>query len=264
MSLDASADPEHQRLLLRPRRSALVEAGTRRAGRRSRGRPAVHRLLRTPGVDPAARATLHGLAVRLDGVTVPPPGAPLPQWTPTRLNGRYQQALGLATLILSGASYELDGGRSVSVDGLLVTMWRVYETFLGRALGEALRQRIGGRAQTQDLAHFLDSGRKHQLRPDLVHYLSTPVVVADAKYKPERERGDLYQMLAYCMRLGLSDGHLVYVSGGADTVSVSSAASGTVRLHRHVLDLALPPSELRARIGVLADTILQTGPLRRP
>lgn len=219
---------------------------------------AVRRLLRTPGVTPASRTALHGLAALLDGVTVPVPGAPLPRWTGTRLNRRYQQSLGLAALILSGGSYELDGGRHVSVDGLLVTMWRVFETFLGQALGEALRQRIGGRSQTQDLAYFLDIGRQHQLRPDLVHYLSGPVAVVDAKYKAERERGDLYQMLAYCMRLGLSDGHLVYVSGDEDTVHVPSP-SGAVRLHRHVLDISVSPGELRARLAALADAVLHAG-----
>lgn len=220
---------------------------------------AVRRLQRTPGVTPTARTALHGLAVRLDGVTAPVPGAPLARWTSTRLNQRYQQALGLAALILGGSSYELDDGRSISVDGLLLTMWRVYETYLGKALGEALRQRIGGRSETQDLAYFLDSERQHQLRPDLVHYLSGPAVVADAKYKPERERGDLYQMLAYCMRLGLSDGHLVYISGSEDTVHVPVSGS-VVRLHRHVLDLTLPHQELHARVAALADAILQTGP----
>lgn len=224
---------------------------------------AVHRLLRTPGVAPAVRTALHGLAVRLDGVTAPVPGAPLSPWAPTRLNRRYHQALGLASLVLAGASYELDDGRSVSVDGMLVTMWRVYEVFLGRALGDALRHRIGGRPQTQDLSYFLDVDRQHQLRPDLVHYLSEPVAVVDAKYKPERERGDLYQMLAYCTRLGLSEGHLVYVSGSEDVVCVPSA-SGTVRLHRHVLDLTLPPAELGAAVGTLADAVVRARAARLP
>lgn len=222
---------------------------------------AVHRLLRTPGVAPVTRAALHGLVSRLDGVTAPVPGAPLPRWTPTRLNQRYQQALGLAGLVLSGSSYELESGRRVSVDGMLVTMWRVYESFLGQALGEALRQRVGGRPQTPDLSHFLDTARRHPLKPDLVHHLSGPVVIADAKYKPERERGDLYQMLAYCLRFGLSDGHLVYVSGAEDTVHVP-VASATVRLHRHVLDITLPHRELGDRIAALADTMLACPPPR--
>ncbi|MEE4541382.1 restriction endonuclease [Streptomyces sp. V4-01] len=220
---------------------------------------AIRSLLRTPGVTPASRAALRGLEAGLDGVTAPVPGAPLPRWTATRLNRRYQQALGLAALVLSGGSYELEDGRNVSVDGLLVTMWRVYESFLGQALGEALRQRIGGRAETQDLAHYLDLGRQHRLKPDLVHYLSSPVVVADAKYKPERDRGDLYQMLAYCLRLGLSEGHLVYVSGSEDIVHIPVGRE-TVSVHRHVLDLTLPYEDLRLRIAELADRLLRVRP----
>lgn len=222
---------------------------------------AARRLLRVPGVDGAQRRTLHALTARLDGVTPPVPGAPLPGWRRDRLNARYHRPLALAELILRGASYELEDGRAVTVDGVMFQMWRLYEAFLTRALGEALTRRAGGRYQTRDRDHFLAPPRKHVLKPDLVHYLPAPTggrraaAVVDAKYKRGFHRDDLYQMLAYCVRLDLTEGHLVYASGRADVVRVP-VGDGEVRLHRHVLDLNQPPPQVNQSIDALARAVL--------
>ncbi|MER6954704.1 restriction endonuclease [Streptomyces sp. NPDC000618] len=223
---------------------------------------AARRLLRVPGVDGRQRTTLHALTARLDGVTPPVPGAPPPRWWRDRLNARYHRPLAFAELILRGASYELEDGRAVTVDGVMFQMWRVYEAFLTRMLGEALTRKAGGRYKTQDRDHFLAAPRKYVLKPDLVHYLPVPsggrraAAVVDAKYKREPHRDDLYQMLAYCVRLGLTDGHLVYASGRADVVRVP-VADGEVRLHRHVLDLSEPRRELEESIDDLAQAVLR-------
>ncbi|PVE11429.1 McrC family protein [Streptomyces scopuliridis] len=224
---------------------------------------AVRRMLRVPGVIPVHRRELQGFAAQLDGVTPPVPGAPLPVWSPTRLNLRYRPALSLATLILRGSSYELEDGRTISVDGLLFRMWQVYEDFLCGALGEALERTVGGRAEPRDRDHHLDTGKGHVLKPDLVHYLPgadgvpVPSVVVDAKYKSGPARDDLYQMLAYCVRLGLTQGHLVYASGQEDVIRVP-VAGGEIRLHRHALDLGVPHQELKSRIDGLAELIIRS------
>ncbi|MEV7108592.1 McrC family protein [Streptomyces atroolivaceus] len=226
---------------------------------------AVRRLLRVPGLEPRLRAELQGFAAQLDGVTPQMPGAPLPVWQPNRLNKRYQPVLALAALILGGASYELEDGRTIAVDGLVFRMWQVYEDFLGRALGEALVSTVGGRAEPADRNHYLTAGRRHLLMPDLLHYLpgesgvSKPAIVVDAKYKRAFHRDDLYQMLAYCVRLGLDDGHLVYAGGKPNVVRVP-VRGGEIRLHRHVLDLRLPHQELRNRIDRLAATLAESLP----
>ncbi|MBF8173352.1 restriction endonuclease [Streptomyces olivaceus] len=219
------------------------------------------RLLRVPGVEGRRRTALHALAAHLDGVAPPVPGTPPPTWRRNRLNARYHRPLALAELILGGASYELEDGRAVTVDGVMFQMWRVYEAFLSRALGEALTRRAGGTYRQQDRSHFLAPPRKYVLNPDLVHYLPAPTggrrvaAVVDAKYKHGFHRDDLYQMLAYCVRLGLSDGHLVYAAGRPDKVHVP-VAGGEVRLHRHVLDLNQPPHRLNQHIDALAETVL--------
>ena len=222
---------------------------------------ACRRLLRLPDLDASCRGRLRTLAARLDGVTPPTPGAPPPAWTATRLNVRYRSALRLAGLVLRGASYELEDGRTIQVDGLLLRMWQVYEAFLAGALGEELTRLAGGRAEAQDPTHFLDSRRRYRLKPDLVHYLPgphglpRPAVVVDAKYKRGHHPDDLYQMLAYCVCLGLPDGHLVYAAGPQNTVDIPTGTGAPVRVHRYTLDLSRPYPELRSALVQLAAAI---------
>ncbi|MFJ4520626.1 McrC family protein [Streptomyces sp. NPDC088810] len=224
---------------------------------------ATRRLLRVPGLDSAPRAALQRLTARLDGVRVLPAGAPAPHWILDRRNARYAHALALADLVLRGASYELGDGREreIAVDGMLVTMWRLFEAYLARAVGEALRHRVGGRPEPQDRNFFLDVEGRHVLKPDLVHYLPSPhdgvlrqAVVLDAKFKTRPQRDDLYQMTAYCVRLGLSEGHLVYASGTPGLVEVS-VGEGRLRIWRHVVDLSRPWRDLAADIKSLAESV---------
>ncbi|OLT24065.1 hypothetical protein BJF79_14000 [Actinomadura sp. CNU-125] len=221
---------------------------------------AARRLMRLPGVPAETRRMLRHLLVRLDGVRGFVPGRPLPEWTPTRLNARYHTALGLAGMILRGASFELDGGASVRVDGLMLTMWRVFEDFVTAALADALRP-LGGKVETQDVRHHLDHGRRVRLRPDLVHYGrdGRPRAAVDAKYKIETKVGkheaDLYQVLAYCTALGVKRGHLVYAAGDAVPHVHRIVGTADVRIEETALDLAASPDVLLARIGDLARRI---------
>ncbi|SFK38936.1 McrC family protein [Streptomyces pini] len=233
---------------------------------------AARRLARLPGLEPSVRSRLCGLDVLLDGVTAPAPGARLPVWTPTRLNARYGPALRLAELVLRGASFEYADGRRVRVDGLLLNMEKVYEDFLAAALGAVLQRRAGGRPQPHPRTHHLDDRREHVLLPDLVHLLPDdggalrPAVVVDAKYQEGLRRENLYQMLAYCTRFGLHEGHLICVAGDVDGTAVRvPAPGGTITLHRHVLDLSLPRQALTARLDDLGRTILRARtPAARP
>ncbi|WP_416982989.1 McrC family protein [Streptomyces sp. T028] len=222
---------------------------------------AARRLLRVPSLDPGLRAALQRLTARLEGVTLLPSGARPPQWTPGRRNARYSHALVLAELVLRGGSYEFGDSRYLAVDGMLVVMWRLFEAYLARAVGEALRHRVGGRPEPQDRSHFLDAAGRHPLKPDLVHYLPSPhdgvqrpAAVVDAKFKTKPQRGDLYQMTAYCMRLGLGEGHLVYASGSEGVVEVP-VGEGRLRLFRHVVDLSRPWRELAAAVEALAESV---------
>ncbi|MEK8143849.1 hypothetical protein NKH18_23745 [Streptomyces sp. M10(2022)] len=95
------------------------------------------------------------------------------------------------------------------------------------------------------------------MRPDLVWYGNhgLPQAVADAKYKAEKPEGfpdaDLYQMLAYCTALGLSDGHLVYARGYEPGTTHRVRHAG-IRIHQHALALEQSPDELLASIASIA------------
>lgn len=221
---------------------------------------ATHRLLRLPDVPAGTRRLLRHLLLRLDGVTRLVPGRQLPEWTPSRLNNRYGTALGLAELVLRGASYELDDGTSVRVDGLMLEMWRVFEDFLCVALAEALRP-YGGRTHLQDRRHHLDHARQVKLRPDLVYDNADGrlAAVVDAKYKieavPGKHESDLYQMLAYCTVMGLNRGHLVYAAGMGEAQAHSVVGTDGLHIVETALDLSLPPSDLLAQVANLAERI---------
>ncbi|MFJ5303885.1 McrC family protein [Streptomyces sp. NPDC088350] len=223
---------------------------------------AARRLARRADVPPVLRAKLRRLDTRLEGVTAPPPGAPVAAWTPNRLNAHYVPALRLAEIVLRGASFEYEDGRPVSVDGLLFNMEKVFEDFLANTLGVALERYIGGRSQPHPRTHHLDDANEHILLPDLVHRLPGadgglhPAIVVDAKYQEGVKRENLYQMLAYCTCFGLAEGHLVSAAGDTDGPPVRvPVPGGAVTLHRHVLDLRLPYTELAAGVDELARTI---------
>lgn len=219
-------------------------------------RAACERLLRVPGVSPRTRARLRGLRQALSDVTLHVRGTPLPRWSPSRLNDRYQVALWLAELILGGNAVDQAPG-DIRLGGFLVDMAKVYEDFLTAALTEAFRPH-GGWCRPQD-RHHLDVDDRVAMRPDLVWYLDAkPAAVIDAKYKAEKPAGfpdaDLYQMLAYCTALELDDGHLVYARGNASEINHEVRHAG-VTIHAHTVDLDTTPAELLGQVSDLAGRI---------
>ncbi|MFJ8136048.1 McrC family protein [Streptomyces sp. NPDC096013] len=219
---------------------------------------AANRLTRLPDLHGDIRGRLTRLRLRLDGVGDLRRGAPLPSWTPSRLNNRYVPALRLAELILGEASIE-QRGMDTAVSGFLLDLAKVFEDFVTVGLREALRPH-GGRCRFQ-AQHHLDEAAAVLLKPDLVWYddAGRPLGVADAKYKAEKEKegfpnSDLYQMLAYCTELGVPSGHLVYARGHAPMTSHRVRRTGAV-LTQHALDLDQEPSAVLAAVARIAEHI---------
>nr|WP_062338847.1 restriction endonuclease [Herbidospora sakaeratensis] len=214
-------------------------------------RTTVERLRRLPGVDHDVRGGLLRLRLRLGDVTPIGRGQRLPAWRPSRLNARYHHALRLAELLLRGSSVDHLPGE-FTVSGFLFDMAKVFEDFVTTALRE-----ISTGPCVLQAGHHLDEGGAIRIIPDFVRYTEdgTPAVVADAKYKAEKPDGfpdaDLYQMLAYCTALNLSDGHLVYAKGEAEHTAHRVRHAG-ITIHQHALDLARPPDALLDEIGALA------------
>jgi 5-methylcytosine-specific restriction enzyme subunit McrC len=221
-------------------------------------RTACERLLRIPfGVPGDVRTRLLRLKLVLADITPIGPGRDLPAWTPTRLNAHYHTALRMAELVLRGESVEHHPG-NITINAFLFEMATVYEHFVTVALRHALSDR-GGRCGRPDDLH-LDELNSIRIKPDLVWHSSdgTPLAVVDAKYKAEKPDGfpdaDLYQMLAYCTALRLSDGHLVYAKGDAPHGSHRVRNAG-VTIHQHALDLDQPARTLLADVHELADLL---------
>ena len=103
------------------------------------------------------------------------------------------------------------------------------------------------------------------LRPDIVWKIrGSPVAVIDAKYKAEKPAGypnaDLYQLLAYCIVLGLREGHLVYARGNEEPARHEVRQSG-IEILCHALDLSQPPDVLLDQMRSLAQAIASAHPL---
>ena len=99
-------------------------------------------------------------------------------------------------------------------------MNRVFEDFLSATLSEVLNG-FGGDVRDQDRSYHLDREAALGLIPDISWWKSgRPIAVIDAKYKRTTSKdypnADGYQMLAYCTRLGLRRGWLVYADLGEE------------------------------------------------
>ncbi|MGI5367254.1 McrC family protein [Streptomyces iakyrus] len=223
---------------------------------------------RLPGLPVRTRQALHHLAGRLTGVRPLHPGAPLPHWTPNRLNSRYARVLRLAELVLSARSVQPEGGSPVTAEGFLLDLPDVFERFLTTALGDVLARR-GLRCAGQEGHHRLDEARRVRLRPDIVLYRAgRPVSVVDAKYvfldRAAPSTDHLGQLLGYCTALGLPHGHLVYAATSQDGPTDHVIRRSGITVTTHTLDLALPPAGLLSAVADLADRITATAAGTRP
>ncbi|MEV0093672.1 restriction endonuclease [Streptomyces sp. NPDC050738] len=233
-------------------------------------RTATEHLLRLPGVPGPVRRRLAHQRVRLADALPLVRGQELPHWQPSRLNTRYQPALRLAEAVLRGTSPEhRTGPDTLSMDGFLLDMNKLFEDFVTVALREALREH-DLTACFQD-PHHLDTAGRVRMRPDLVVRTGdgrTPLAVVDAKYKIEKADGylnaDLYQAFAYATVLGLSEAHLVYAAGRQpdrfhEVRGTTTGPGGRgVRLYQHSLDLSCEPVELLAAFRGIAGRLAGT------
>ncbi len=223
-------------------------------------RTALRRVQAVPRLDEAARRRLAHLDARLDGVPLLPHGIPVPAWSATRLNMRYQSALHLAEVVLRHGSVEA-GPDGLPMAAFVVSMWKVFEDFVGQALKQSLR-RYPGATHFQhrtmfDAAHLGNKGRV-PMNVDIAHAVrDRPRLIFDAKYKAAGASGrypnaDLYQMLAYCTVLELPRAWLVYAQGNGVVVE-RRVRNSDVMIVEYPLDLSATPAELLAQIDRLAD-----------
>jgi 5-methylcytosine-specific restriction enzyme subunit McrC len=213
------------------------------------------RVLRLPG---NVRTRLMRIRALLEDVTIvtDPRNAKAPLIT--RLNERYSAALALAELILRATSLNAERG-DVSSASFVFDMNQVFEDFLTRALEDALRYR-GGWLRPQFWTHLAEEDAL-PVRPDITWWCGGRCrAVVDAKYKAIANdvipNGDAYQMLAYCIALGIPRGFLVYAKQSGEP-----AGDHVIRRHGYVVsvrsvDVELRPPDVLAQVGRLADEIV--------
>lgn len=175
-------------------------------------RAATTRLIATGGLSFDVVRSLHHIAGELaavEDVVFPPSG--VPAVTFTRLNAQWEPAFRLARLILSGEALRDETGAVVGT-AFTVDMNTLFEKFVEEVVAEEA-WRNGWDLEPQFPARLTERVR---MRPDLVLLThGRPAAVGDAKYV-ELEQGwpnaNVYQMLAYCVALGLPRGLLIYAS----------------------------------------------------
>ncbi len=213
-------------------------------------RSAARLLLHQTGLSRDVELDLRRVERILAEATPLTPGAPPPAWTPNRINARLHNLLGLSELVLRHGSVENDPGET-PVHGFWLNMATLFERLLARLFAEA------DGAWYQPTNFPLDARDELLLRPDFLRQDASGVTaVADAKYKLLGEAGkptnaDIYQLVTYSARLGLTTGHLLYADGGAEPAPYEIVGTD-VRIAVHRLDLTLPLPQLEERARALA------------
>jgi len=250
-------------------------------------RTAAHRLQFLPELPDATRRRLGILSARLADAEVIPPGAPVPQWTPTRLNARYQDVLRLADRVVRSMSVEVDDGRARAA-AFVTEMPELFSSFVTAELERALDGR-GGRLHHDPVVQ-LDSGPvgrhaepgehgeqgghgagvpvgRHRgpsvepehlsVRTGLVYEVDgTPVTTFVPTY-PTGRRGNAaehYRLLAACTALGVDRAYLVHPAQRREAEPTPRRIVHTdISLVEYPVDLSAGPEACRARIRELAE-----------
>lgn len=223
---------------------------------------AARRLLSIEGVPNHVRARLHRIDRQLVNVSLLTRGRDLPTIRFDRRNDRYRPLIGLARLVLGNESLEyLDGASSAS--GYLLNVAAVFEDFVAAGVSRYASAH-GGEVISQHVSD-LDLVGRVTIKPDLIWCCGGRVrAVFDAKYKIIKNdafpNADVYQMLAYCIRHNVSEGHLIYAEGEAIPQEIAVQAAGldgaVVRIHGHAVDLSRPPLEIETRMKAITDRAL--------
>lgn len=205
----------------------------------------LHRLLRVPSVDRKVALELrhhHRLFAGVEDFDYPP--SAVPELSYSRLTEAWQPAARLAQLVLQADSVR-DATGSVEAISFTVNMNKLFERFVDRVVQEECLAR-GWELQAQGSRRLTDSV---MMAPDLIvrrHGLDC--AVGDAKYKrlelADWPHADLYQLLAYCVALGLQQGLLIYADAKEHRTETVREAGITMNIVG--VDLAAPPREVLA------------------
>lgn len=239
-------------------------------------RTAAHRLQFLPDLPDSTRRRLAMVDARLADATLIGQGAPVPSWTRTRLNARFQDALALADRIVRRISVEVEDGHAASA-AFVTEMPALFERFVAAELTAALDGR-GGRLLHNPVVN-LDSGAEESgggesgtaggrhsapvadgdhisVRTGLVYELDgEPVTTFVASYPTDRRAraAEHYRLLAACTALGVDRAYLVYPAQRRDDAPQPRRIVHTdISIVEYPVDLSRGPAQSRRAIVELA------------
>ena len=209
-------------------------------------------LLRLHNVEPGNRRRLRRIVRKLEGVNPLHLGQEIPRIAHNRQNTRYREAMLLADLILNSTSIEASTSRTTPAVTFLFDMNKLFEDFVTRVFLSVVLH--SGHWTSQETS-YLDTSNTIRLRPDLTLIEDgRPSSVVDLKYKSlalhDLPNADTYQMLAYCLALGLTEGHLIYAAGNELPARRVVKSTGT-EIVTWTIDLDQEPEELLSSISTL-------------
>ncbi len=221
-------------------------------------RSAARRLLSFESLPREVATRLHRADRSLADASLLTVGNTLPQVRFDRRNERYRPLLAVARMILANDSLEYSAGLSPAF-GFLLNLATVFEEYI-EAEVTRLAAPFGGAIEAQHVSS-LDRAGYVTIKPDLVWLVGGRVrAVFDAKYKVIHDdaypNADVYQMLAYCVRHGVPEGHLIYADGHDVPTQIVIAGGDGVRIFGHAVDLSKPPSAIEAQLRAIVTEAL--------
>jgi len=202
-------------------------------------------------------ARLRHLIAQLDGVEPWVFGQPVPDFTFGRINERYRSAIALSRLVLERRSLDYPA-ESRPGTAFLFNMNTVFESYLESSFRRAMKP-LGGLVEGQHRT-ALDLSERIAMKPDITWWRGGDcAAVLDAKYKRTKNddypNADAYQMLAYCTRLGLPRGYLVYADLDGAQPRNDIISNADIEIVVTAIDISGTVGELNASVGRLADMV---------
>lgn len=235
-------------------------------------RTAAHRLQFLPDLPDSTRRRLAMVDARLTDASLIGQGAPVPSWTPTRLNARFHDVLALADRIVRRISVEVEDGHASSA-AFVTEMPDLFERFVEAELTAALDGH-GGRLLANPVVN-LDTGAEEDaeepagrhrtpanegdhisVRTGLVYEIDgEPVTTFVPTYPTDRRAraAEHYRLLAACTALGVDRAYLVYPAQRRDDAPQPRRIVHTgISIVEYPVDLSAGPAGSRAAIVELA------------
>ncbi len=225
------------------------------------------RLLQMPGLERAlAKRLRHRARVVFGDVRSVAHHAAVPELSLAWRHREWRAAYVLARMILAGTGIR-DALGSVHAAPFTVDMNVVFQQFMAAVVRERLGA-TGGTLAAGRRLWLTEPGTRADgvevpqvpILPDLVVQRDgRPVALADLKYKglpggAGWESRDAYQLLAYCVRLGLRRGLLIYC--GRRPLGVSRVVGAPLALATVGVDLTGSRGELLAQARAAADALI--------